>query len=79
MVLPYFLKNRAEIYIIFEADRGGRHQLLLEVLEKMKESFKDKDALKDKGEFEIFKGKTYTNRVRIWFRRAPRRRSCGKR
>ena len=82
MVLPYFLKNRAEIYIIFEADRGGRHQLLLAVLEKMnrmKESFKDKDALKDNGEFEVFKGKTYTNRARIWFRRAPRRRSCGKR
>ena len=27
-----------------------------EVLEKMKESFKDKDALKDNGEFEVFKG-----------------------
>ena len=50
-----------------------------EVLEKMKKSFKDKDALKDNGEFEVFKGKTYTNRARIWFRRAPRRRSCGKR
>ena len=48
-------------------------------MEKMKESFKDKDALKDNGEFEVFKGKTYTNRARIWFRRAPRRRSCGKR
>ena len=33
-----------------------------EVLEKMKKSFKDKDALKDNGEFEVFKGKTYTNR-----------------
>ena len=67
MVLPYFFKKKAEIYIIFEADRGGRHQLLLEVLEKMKKSFKDKDALKDNGEFQVFKGKTYTNRARIWF------------